>query len=227
MPCENYREALSEAAAIGSISSPQLRAHADSCAACRTFFNDEVRLFAAIDGTLQSKMNQDVPASLLPRVRARISEQPVSNGYWSSAWTALLTSAALAIGFFLLRGVEHHASPQQTERAEEARNITPAQSQLAPVPEHVHPSAPPIRKRVSRVAVKALPRASPPLVLVPPGQREIIDQLVNNLRRGEISGKELVAEANTPNPEIPPIAPVSVGFVQIKPLNPEDAKELR
>src|SRR5277367_1821229 len=72
MPCENYREALTEAAAADAVPSGELRSHLDACASCRTAFTEEQQLFAAIDTGLRASANSDVPATFLPRVRANL-----------------------------------------------------------------------------------------------------------------------------------------------------------
>ena len=76
MLCEHYKEALIEAAASGAEPHGDLRAHLDGCAGCRAAFEQEQALFASIDGGLRVTANADVPASLLPRVRARLHAEP-------------------------------------------------------------------------------------------------------------------------------------------------------
>ena len=77
MPCENYREALTEAAAADAVPSGELRSHLDACASCRVAFTEEQQLFAAIDTGVRASANAEVPASLLPRVRVQLNEQSV------------------------------------------------------------------------------------------------------------------------------------------------------
>ena len=82
MLCEHYKEALIEAAASGAEPHGDLRAHLDGCAGCRAAFEQEQALFASIDDGLRVTANADVPASLLPRVRAQLSGQSVARGSW-------------------------------------------------------------------------------------------------------------------------------------------------
>jgi hypothetical protein len=104
MPCEHYQDALAAAAATGSNPQGELRSHLDACPSCRAAFDQEVSLFAAIDSGLNFVANQNVPPSLLPRVRASIAESPAPARRWLPryAFAAITATVVLAI-FFMLR----------------------------------------------------------------------------------------------------------------------------
>src|SRR5215467_10617531 len=99
MPCENYREALTDAAAGETSNSAargtrpdlecgltrELEAHLAACADCRAFFAEEIALFAAIDSGVSTRTNHEMPAALLPRVRAAVAEQRRSAAWWAPA----------------------------------------------------------------------------------------------------------------------------------------------
>ncbi len=70
MLCKHYKVALIEAAASSAQPQGDLRAHLEACASCRAAFEQEQSLFASIDAGLHVAANAEVPASLLPRVRA-------------------------------------------------------------------------------------------------------------------------------------------------------------
>src|SRR5690349_9741660 len=81
MPCEKYREPLSEAAARGERELPRdVRAHLDSCRECSAGFEEEQQLFAAIDLGVQRIANAEVPISLFPRVRASLDREVSPRG---------------------------------------------------------------------------------------------------------------------------------------------------
>jgi hypothetical protein len=107
MPCENYKDALIEAAASGAEPQAELRAHLDSCAACRTAFVQEQSLFVSIDSGLRQSVSAEVPASLLPRVRACIAEETVPSRRWFTNWLTVATAAAIITAFFITRVVWH------------------------------------------------------------------------------------------------------------------------
>lgn len=111
MPCEHYKDALIDAAAVGvAVAETQssdarmldLRAHLESCASCREALAEEQFLFAAIDSGIHPAANAEVPTSLVPRVRARLDEFAIARPRWSSSWFALAGGAVAAAAFVLV-----------------------------------------------------------------------------------------------------------------------------
>jgi len=105
MPCDHYKDALIEAAVSRAQPQGELRAHLDACASCRAEFEREQTLFASIDAGLHATANADVPASLLPRVRARLDEESVPRRIWATNWLVLASAAVMVVGFFAARAV--------------------------------------------------------------------------------------------------------------------------
>ncbi len=134
MLCEHYKEALTEAAASGAQSSGDLRVHLDGCAACRAAFEQEQALFASIDGGLQVVANAEVPASLLPRVRAGLDAEAALNRSWVINWLVLASAAAVIAAFF----VAHYVGApvvRQNPQSNYARKDASAPL-ILPAPEH-------------------------------------------------------------------------------------------
>jgi hypothetical protein len=105
MPCKPYKDALTEAAASGAHPQGELRAHLAGCADCRAALEQEQSLFDSIDNGLHVAANAEVPASLLPRLRARLDEESVPRRSWVSNWLVLASAAALVVAFFTARVV--------------------------------------------------------------------------------------------------------------------------
>jgi hypothetical protein len=106
MPCQHYKDALIEAAASSAQAQGELRAHLDACVSCRAAFEQEQSLFASIDAGLHVAANADVPASLLPRVRARLDEEESApRRIWATNWLVLASAAVMAVAFFTARAV--------------------------------------------------------------------------------------------------------------------------
>lgn len=99
MLCESCRQALSEAAASGEALPREVRLHLAGCNACTAVFAEERELFAAIDSAMGTTVNVEVPASLLPRVRAQIAASP-EKAVWRLPVLAFLT--ALLVGVAVL-----------------------------------------------------------------------------------------------------------------------------
>jgi hypothetical protein len=96
MKCDRVRENLVNSLAAGqSVPFGELALHVRSCAGCRSFYEAESNLLRSIDSSLQSMVNQDIPASLLPGFRTRLSQQPALRRAWVPAWG--IASAALAV----------------------------------------------------------------------------------------------------------------------------------
>ena len=103
MPCKPHKDALIEAANNGAEPQGDLRAHLAECADCRAAFEQERSLFASIDASLQIAANADVPASLLPGVRARLDEESAPRRIWATNWLVLASAAVLVVGFLAAR----------------------------------------------------------------------------------------------------------------------------
>jgi len=72
MSCEVYRESLSDALLRGEATlSAALAEHVRACADCAEFYESQKQLLGAMDLGVRAMVNEKVPASLLPRVRAQ------------------------------------------------------------------------------------------------------------------------------------------------------------
>jgi hypothetical protein len=78
MRCESYQKALVEAAASSDLLPVELRHHTDECSSCRAMFERERSLFASIDLGIRQAANAEVPPSLLPTLRVRLTEEALS-----------------------------------------------------------------------------------------------------------------------------------------------------
>ncbi len=134
MPCEHYQNPLVEAAATGSEPLGELRAHLAACAVCRAAFAQEQSLFSSIGSGLHATANAEVPASLLPRVRTRVAEEPTSSRAWTPSWLALAGAAAMVVAFIATRAlwrtdIEQTLVQTVTNTIARAPVVTPPQSQ--------------------------------------------------------------------------------------------------
>jgi len=133
MPCKHYKDALIEAAASDAEPQGELRVHLAGCADCRSAFEQEQSVFASIDAGLQVNANADVPASLLPRVRARLDEESVPRRIWVTNWLVLAGAAVAVVAFFTARAVwrptvEHQPVESAGKIAVPPRGTAPPQN---------------------------------------------------------------------------------------------------
>src|SRR4029077_7817260 len=85
---EQYQKEILEALAAGAAQLPYVvSAHREVCPVCREFCETEPRLFRSIDSGLRAMVDQAVPPSLIPGVRARLNEQPVTRRMWIPGWS--------------------------------------------------------------------------------------------------------------------------------------------
>jgi hypothetical protein len=147
MPCQHYKEALIETAAGGSEPQGDLRVHLDACAACRAAFEQEQSLFASIDAGLHVTANAELPASLLPRVRARLEEESAPRRGWFANRLVLASAAVLVVAFIAARAVwRTNVVPEPVETAGKTNvppQVTPSSQNPTPV------VAPPMEKNSS------------------------------------------------------------------------------
>ena len=105
MNCEGYRDKLIATLASGESSAAEdVALHLRGCAECKEFYETQVHLFGAIDTGLRVMLNGAMPASLLPRVRARVAETEMPRRTWGVGWGfAAVAAAVLLIGIGLLK----------------------------------------------------------------------------------------------------------------------------
>jgi len=227
--CEDYRTAMTDAAAAAVEPSLELRSHLDACAPCHAAFADETQLFAAIDLGVRSAANAEVPASLIPRVRVQLNEQAVPRRSWIPAAAVVAAAVAVVALLAFARGFGHDIVSTRPAVNSSARSISPAQSQPAP-PAVAHnqatnPQEPAAmnahatRKESTRVHLAAntaeLRQVS---VLIPVGQKEAVDKLLGTLQRGAVKQDPLVAENSEQPSQGRALLPLAISPMEIEPL---------
>ena len=139
MSCERHRKKLSDALAGGAVAlSENVAAHVRACAGCREFYEAQKHLFGAVDTGVRAMVNEAVPASLLPGVRARMEEVRTRRLDWRPAWGVVaIVGMILLIGFSFVRqsGAPHDAAATKI-------------SMVAPVRAETNLSTAPLRKDV-------------------------------------------------------------------------------
>jgi hypothetical protein len=226
MSCETYREALTQAAASGTEPLGAASAHLDSCASCRNFFDEERSLFCAIDAGLRRPANQEVPASLLPRVRAQVMGESSPRFGGMFRWAAITALAVAVMTFALLR----------KNRQIEPR-LTPSRPAVARIPNASAPSEPQENSSTPRIhsfaAVhrNAKPSFRPPAttaedaqVLVAAGQAQAVALLIKDLRLGAIRGESLTAEGRDRTLHELKISPLEIAPLTVEPLDVEQGE---
>jgi hypothetical protein len=234
--CGDYREALIDAAAGGAEPSLELRSHLDACGSCRLAFTEEQQLFAAIDTGLRVSANSAVPASLLPRVRASLGEQRITNRVWVPI-AATITAMAVIVMIVFVRRTLRESPAQAPQLTSVASNIPPTKVPVVPgVGSPPESSSRTIgRKTVRQGRGTSLPQpALDTVVLVPSGQKETVDALLVGLTRGAVKSTNLIADEIEQTPQDLRVLPLVIPPIEVKPLadpseesSPEKGKTTR
>ena len=221
MPCQHYKNALIEAAASGAEPQGELRDHLGVCLDCRGALEQEQSLFSSIDAGLRVTANADVPASLLPRVRAYLDEIVTTQRRWFQPWIFAAASIALALAIFLF------ARPHQSKPDSQAKQTpqipaseTPLKNtrpQISGQTTQIVSSNAKSQTRVHSTLLRPV-ASSQPEVLVPPDEREAFARFVATLReRGEVA-VALVTPAPQMKGEPASLEPLQIKRIEVKPL---------
>jgi hypothetical protein len=230
MSCENYKKALIDAAASGDALSLALRAHMAACSSCIAAFERERSLLAAIDGGVRAAANAPIPASFLPAVHVRISQEDASAAKrQASAHWAYYAAAAVAVIIAVwppprwdrdaLRSAqtEAGASVASTGRKQDL-SVQPgltAERSVAPVdPRADRGRNSPTMTRTS--ASSARMKSDRMRVLVPPDQELLMARYLHALHEGSL---RLAAGDSSKPPTLgSPIDVIEVSRVELLPL---------
>jgi hypothetical protein len=130
MNCKVVQKQITENLAAGTMLTEEVAGHREGCAGCQVFYEKERQLFAALDSGLQGVVNQSMPATLLPRVRAGMDTSDGAS-YRFSAWGFVAASAAVALVLSL--GFRWNHSQHRTPPLQSPVNTTVNQAVPAPL----------------------------------------------------------------------------------------------
>ena len=222
MPCKYYKDALIEAAANGAQPQGELRAHFDACASCRSAFEQEQSLFSSIDAGLHVAANAEVPASLLPCVRARLDEAVATQRRWLQPLIFAAASVALLFAIFLF------ARPHHSRLDNQAKETPQFPVSETPATNSRHQSSGASTQIASTMGNNSQTRGHSTLlrpvassraeVLVPPDEREAFAHFVAALQeRGEVA-VALVTPSTDEKSEPASLKQLQIDRLEVKPL---------
>ncbi len=222
MPCEPYQNALIEAAASGTAPQDELHAHLAACAACRTAFAQEQSLFSSMDEGLRAAANAEVPASLLPRVRARLAEEAAPRRMWTQPLIFAAASAALAFAIFLVVRPQHTRPDNQAKQTPQIPvSETPATNVGG---QNSDPSTRVVSSNVNNSRSSVRPTllhpvaSSEPEVLVPSDEREAFSRFVFTVQQHRDVAAALLAPSPKKQDALVTVEPLQIADLEVKPL---------
>jgi hypothetical protein len=218
MKCRIAQEKITDSFAASSVLPREVAAHRDPCAQCRAFYEAERDLFESLNKGLRTLVNQPVPPSLLPQVRARLDGGVVAPLFGTLQQKLVAIAAVLLLSLYV--GYLNHrpqiAPDAQGHRAPVSIGISgPAPA----IPGSVEPATSPelARRHVSS------PHASRPTaeVIVSSEERTALVRFVAGVHEQNADVAPLT-HSDPLNEDPPPeIASVDVGKVEIQPLEAE------
>jgi len=211
---------LIEAAASGAQPQGDLRAHLAGCADCRAAFAQEQSLFASIDAGLHVAANAEPPASLLPRVRARLDEAVAKQRRWLQPVILAAASVALTFAIFLFARPHPSRPDNQAKQTPQilgsetlVKNARPQVS--GPATQIVSSTANKSQTRVHSTLLRTV--ASSQLeVLVPPDEREAFARFVAVLGERREVALALATPAPQTKDEPAGLEPLQINGLEIK-----------
>ncbi len=226
MPCEYNKDALIEAAATGGVPQGELRAHLAGCVSCRAAFEQEQSLFTAIDSGLRTTANDEVPPSLLPRVRAAVDEAVFTHTYWVNRWS-VLTAAALAVVVIFKVSILRHTNSGGYRQDSVVISSTPRPKQAPPSvvssarSKLTAASLPTLSQVKNALPQEALSSRSSTLeVLVPDEERVALERFLG----AEQEAATQISLAPRPPQKIVDISPLEIAKLDLAPIDKHDAQ---
>jgi anti-sigma factor RsiW len=201
-----------DAAVLGDALAEDLRAHLVNCEACAMAFAAEQQLYATVNQAVSASIGEHVPASLLPRVRAEISDVRASSAelHWRSlliSATALLALLGLVVASRFLPQSQESAKPVTLASAKASNPERKAEANSGP---SLLPQEPPVRKHVSRMNREPVTFPALEQVRVEPGARVAMAGLIRLSQDWPATVKKF------PNPDLD--APVVIKPIEMTEL---------
>jgi hypothetical protein len=227
MSCQHVQSVITDSLAAGAELPREVRAHADGCPACRAALETELALFSALDAGLHTRANAEVPADLLPRVRARIAGAAAPRRLLFPAWAAALSMAAVALALTIGFVRRPHGS-----RPGDDASITPLAARTVPPTGSVTSTTPPVEKIAPRGSsgrhaghfpetAAAQPQAPAVEVLVPQEDRIALARLVRSLTQMNSRQSNTLRASLAREADAPAIVDLVIPPLEVKPILPE------
>jgi|HubBroStandDraft_2_1064218.scaffolds.fasta_scaffold73112_2 hypothetical protein len=224
--CENYREALTEAAASDTELPRELRLHVDACASCGAALEQERKLFSVIDAGLRTAANPEVPVSLLPRIRVHLDEAAARRFRWGGALIFGAASAVVVLTVFIalrprraIHGQEAQASSiTSTPNVETPKMLTrSAANGLSTIAASARLHGIQQRKNSADVNPSA---ANAVEVIVPAEERDAFARFISSQSvRNDAPAIALAAVAAAEKKDEPmSLAPLQIAELEVRPL---------
>ena len=122
MNCRQYQKRILDAFAAAEAAPPDVVVeHKQNCGACQAYYELQAGFFRRLEEGIKVMANEEVPPSLVPRVKARLTHELPSASAWAPAWGMAAVAAAVlaaSLGSAFLHRPKYHSA--LSERAKVA-----------------------------------------------------------------------------------------------------------
>jgi hypothetical protein len=217
MNCERYRDRLIGTLASGESSlAGDVALHLVTCAQCKKFHEAQVHLFGAIESGVRAMVNETVPATLLPRVRAQVAETGAPRRMRSVSWgfATVAIAAVLVVSIGLLR-----RSPQYVSKVPSRSSVGPQEATGArPALPQAVAAAPKHHWTLAKTATVPQETGKAPEVLVLAEERAAFERFVTDLPEERDVAVAYTRPATEAKDEAAEIALLQIDELEVKPL---------
>lgn len=225
MNCQSAREQITDTLATGQVElNGGIADHLQSCSACRTFYAQQAELFRAMDSGLSAMANEPMPASLLPRVRARMEETHTSNLWFYRlvpAAAVLVIASVMALPLvrrsFRSAGVQVAVIPERSENGAEPRPPLVERPEKLMIPHATRAQSSHLSARPS--AAQRPAQTAEVAVLVSSEESQGLLQLAAAVPRSPQWAQAMVHPAAPQSIQVAPIEPVEIANLEVNPLS--------
>ena len=113
MNCRQCQKRILDAFAAAEAAPPDVVVeHKQNCGACQAYYELQASFFRRLEEGIKVMANEEVPPSLVPRVKARLTRELPSASAWAPVWGMAAVAAAVlaaALGSPLLDRPKYHS----------------------------------------------------------------------------------------------------------------------
>ena len=113
MNCRQCQKRILDAFAAAEAVPPDVVVeHKQNCGACQAYYELQAGFFRRLEEGIKVMANEEVPPSLVPRVKARLTQELPSASAWAPAWGMAAVGAAVlaaSLGSAFLHRPKHHS----------------------------------------------------------------------------------------------------------------------
>ena len=225
MNCRQCQKRILDAFAAAEATPPDVVVeHKQNCGPCQAYYELQAGFFRRLEEGIKVMANEEVPPSLVPRVKVRLTQELPSSSSWAPAWGMAAVAAAVlaaSLGSAFLDRPKYHIV--LSERAKVATHSI--ESPVVATREPPGPAKPSLGREPKRARARASGQGAEdsevmPEVIVLPEERRAFARFVAEPPRDQEVALALTRAA-PPNDEVTAeIVALEIEGLELKSLDP-------